>query len=229
MAGDWIKMRTNLARSPQVVRIASALKADRLRVVGGLHALWSLFDEQTEDGFLPGYTAQFVDEMIGWSGFCAVLQSVEWLVIADDGIYVPRFEEHNGKSAKRRAQEADRKRVGRVSATTSALDADKKQTREEKRRVVNPLPPCGGFEAFWSAWPKSERKQAKGKCLQVWLKREFEKNADAICSHVRAMTVSEGWKKDGGQFVPAPLVYLNQARWEGAEVVSIPTRQSPAW
>jgi hypothetical protein len=56
MAGDWIKMRADLRRHPKVVRMVSALNADRLRVVGGLHAVWSVFDEQTEDGFLPGYT-----------------------------------------------------------------------------------------------------------------------------------------------------------------------------
>ena len=31
------------------------------------------------------------------------------------------------------------------------------------------------------------------------------------------MKRTPGWTKDGGQFVPSPLVYLNQRRWEGAE------------
>lgn len=32
------------------------------------------------------------------------------------------------------------------------------------------------------------------------------------------MKSSDEWRRDGGQFVPAPLVYLNQRRWEGADV-----------
>ncbi|MQI04921.1 hypothetical protein EI057_02935 [Escherichia coli] len=32
MAGDWIKMRADLHTHPKVVRMASALKADRLRI-----------------------------------------------------------------------------------------------------------------------------------------------------------------------------------------------------
>ncbi|WP_245002834.1 DnaT-like ssDNA-binding domain-containing protein [Enterobacter kobei] len=44
---------------------------------------------------------------------------------------MPRFEAHNGQSAKRRAQDADRKRNVRKA---SASDADKNETREEKRR-----------------------------------------------------------------------------------------------
>jgi hypothetical protein len=131
MAGDWIKMRTTLRSSPKVVRIASALKADRLRVIGGLHAVWCLFDAHSEDGQLPGYTLEALDEDIGWPGFSAAMMAVQWIESTDEGLTTPRFDEHNGQSAKRRCQEAERKRDARKA---SADDADKKRTREEKRR-----------------------------------------------------------------------------------------------
>ena len=38
-----------------------------------------------------------------------------------------------------------------------------------------------------------------------------------ILAHVESLKVSTGWQKNGGEFIPAPLVYLNQRRWEGAE------------
>lgn len=131
MAGDWIKMRVDLATSPKVVRISSALRADRLRVVGALHAVWCLFDVHSIDGKLDGYTLDALDELIGFAGFGAAMAAVGW--IEDDGqsIAVPRFDEHNGQSAKRRAMEADRKSAVRKA---SAPDADKMRTREEKRR-----------------------------------------------------------------------------------------------
>lgn len=44
MAGDWIKMRIDLQTHPKVFRMVSALKADRLRIIGGLHIAWSIFD-----------------------------------------------------------------------------------------------------------------------------------------------------------------------------------------
>ena len=131
MAGDWIKMGIGLGRHPKVVRIASALKADRLRVVGGLHAVWCLFDEHSEDGQLSGYTAELVDEMIGWPGFMAALVLVEWAEDHGETLSLPRFDAHNGQSAKRRAMEADRKREARKP---SAPKADAVRTREEKRR-----------------------------------------------------------------------------------------------
>ncbi len=131
MAGDWIKMRVDLATSPKVVRMASALRADRLRVVGALHAVWSLFDVHSVDGQLDGYSADTIDDLIGFPGFGAAMIAVGWLEESGDSLCTPRFDEHNGQSAKRRAQEAERKREARK---TSASDADKKRSREEKRR-----------------------------------------------------------------------------------------------
>jgi uncharacterized phage protein (TIGR02220 family) len=142
MAADWIKMRADLGTHPKVVRIMSALKADKLRVIGGLHAVWCLFDAHSEDGCLEGYTTEVMDSLIGWNGFCAAMVKVGWLVDEDgETLVMPEFEAHNGRSAKRRAQDSVRKRESREAdedpknvRETSASDADKKRTREEKRR-----------------------------------------------------------------------------------------------
>ncbi|MEY1439108.1 DnaT-like ssDNA-binding domain-containing protein [Escherichia coli] len=131
MAGDWIKMRADLHTHPKVVRMASALKADRLRIVGGLHSAWCLFDVHSVDGFLDGYSADTLDDLIGFPGFSRAMMAVGWLEENGEGLVMPRFEAHNGQSAKRRAQDADRKRNVRKA---SASEADKKRTREEKRR-----------------------------------------------------------------------------------------------
>lgn len=142
MSGDWIKMRTDLLTDPRVVRISSALNADRLRTVGGLHAVWSLFDTHSADGTLEGYTYDVIDDLIGWPGFCKALEKVGWVTTTGESVALPRFEEHNGRTAKRRAMENDRKKRGRVSADDADedsagdadTDADKKRAREEKRR-----------------------------------------------------------------------------------------------
>jgi hypothetical protein len=131
MAGDWIKMRADLLTHPKVVRMSSALKADRLRVVGGLFAVWCLFDAHSVDGQLEGYTDEVLDSLVGFPGFAAGMRTIGWLEFDGDALVTPRFDEHNGQSAKRRATEAQRKREERK---TSASDADKKRSREEKRR-----------------------------------------------------------------------------------------------
>lgn len=131
MAGDWIKMRADLHTHPKVVRMSSALKADRLRIVGGLHSAWCLFDVHSVDGYLEGYSPETLDDLIGFPGFARAMIAVGWLSDEGENLVMPRFEAHNGQSAKRRAQDADRKRSVRK---TSAPEADKKRTREEKRR-----------------------------------------------------------------------------------------------
>ncbi|VXB51356.1 Pyocin large subunit [Pantoea brenneri] len=131
MAGDWIKMRADLHTHPKVVRMASALKADRLRIVGGLHSAWCLFDVHSVDGFLDGYSPETLDDMIGFPGFARAMMAVGWLEMDGENLVMPRFSEHNGQSAKRRAQDAARKRDVRKK---SAPEADKLRTREEKRR-----------------------------------------------------------------------------------------------
>lgn len=125
MAATWIKMRVDLPTCPKVVRMASALNADRFRTIGALHSAWCLFDIHSEDGKLPGYTLETIDDLLGWPGFAEAMQSVGWLEIAADGVKMPRFDTHNGQSAKRRAMDVERKRIRRMSAR----DADKNRTR----------------------------------------------------------------------------------------------------
>lgn len=131
MAVDWIKMRVDLLTHPKVVRIMSACKADKFRVIGGLHAVWSVFDAHSEDGCLDGYSAETMDSIIGWDGFSSAMMSVGWLAQNGETLVAPNFEEHNGRTAKRRAMETQRKKAERK---LSALDADEMRTREEKRR-----------------------------------------------------------------------------------------------
>lgn len=105
---SWIKMRTGLRRHPKVVRMAAVLKADRLRVIGAIHAVWSVFDEHSPDGLLEGYTLALMDDEIGWRGFSAAMQSIGWLTESESGLQAPDYEEHNGPTAKRRASETKR-------------------------------------------------------------------------------------------------------------------------
>ena len=176
MAVDWIKMRVDLQSHPKVVRILSAMrphdvhnKTDKFRVIGGLHAVWSVFDAHCEDGILHGYTPETLDHVIGWDGFSGAMISVGWL-IENSGVSLamPEFSEHNGQSAKRRAEDQKRKRDSRSSTESvrnlSANDVDKKRTREEKRReeksINTPIPPNGD---------KPSKKESQAISLKAWL------------------------------------------------------------
>jgi hypothetical protein len=82
------------------------------------------------------------------------------------------------------------------------------------------------FEDFWKVWPSNPRKGAKSKCKQVWIKSYCDTQADQIIKHVQWLKTTEQWLKSNGAFIPAPLVYLNQQRWDGAEIPEIKRTES---
>jgi len=129
MAGDWIKMRCDLADDPAVVGIAGALDIEEDLVVGKLHRLWAWANRQTEDGNAPHVTLSWLDRYISVTGFADAMVNVGWLVVTEGGILIPDFDKHNSKSAKKRAITARRVAKHRVPK----CNADS-VTREEKRR-----------------------------------------------------------------------------------------------
>ena len=120
MAGDWIKMRSNLWDDPRVASICDATNSGEAAIIGGLYWLWASADQHTEDGLMPGLTIRAVDRKTGIDGFGAALVAIGWAQERAEGVQIVRFEEHNGKSAKRRCSESVRK--------MSARNADKERT-----------------------------------------------------------------------------------------------------
>lgn len=90
----------------------------------------------------------------------------------------------------------------------------------EAKASLPPVKPADppGFANFWKAWPSNDRKQAKGKCLDAWKKAHAERDAALILAHVESLKQTQSWRKNSGEFIPAPLVYLNNRRWEGADL-----------
>jgi hypothetical protein len=151
MAGDWIKMRVDLSDDPAVIGMACALDCTEYEVVGRLHKVWSWADRHTEDGHAPSVTRAWLDRYVERDGFADAMVTAGWLALDESGISFPRFERHNGQSAKKRGLAADRKRKQRHSVTPesreeSRTERDAGVTREEKRREEI-VPPSEGASA----------------------------------------------------------------------------------
>jgi len=240
MAGDWIKMTHALPEKPEVLAIAGKTGLNRFDVVGRLFILWRWFDNNTTDGNAASVTSVTLEEcLFGYGsnvGFVAAVRDARWLVENDEGIRVVKFDEHISESAKTRAQTAKRvaksKANGKGNASANAEGNGESVTdgvtktvpREEKRREEKEHPPTpkgeGRFPEFWDSWPKSDRKGGRGECLKVWKSKGFDSQADSILAHVAAMAKTESWTKQGGEFIPAPVVYLRGGRWDGADLTA---------
>jgi uncharacterized protein YdaU (DUF1376 family) len=131
---------------------------------------------------------------------------------------IARMQDKQAK-AKASAQASVNARSANAQRTPKKRSATKTKTKTTPITKEPPQPPMGegdGFDKFWAAWPSHTRKAAEQQCRDKWAIRGCEEIADRIVQHVEALKASEGWRKDRGQFIPAPLVYLNQSRWESA-------------
>jgi len=126
-------------------------------------------------------------------------------------------------AASRAGKVSAQKRMNAKATGVKRSLKSRSTNQNQNQNQVTPIPPA--FKAFWEAWPRSERKQAQGKCYELWVKSGFDGISDRILSHVDVLKKSDGWKRG---FIPAPLVYLRDKRWEGADTVFEPQQKKAA-
>ncbi|WYX08205.1 hypothetical protein WJ978_19780 [Achromobacter xylosoxidans] len=164
-------MRSNLWDDPRVARLVDLTDSSEAAVIGGLYWLWATADQHTADGFMPGLSCRQIDRKTGVAGLGQALVDIGWLDSSEDGISIVNFEDHNGASAKKRAQTAKRvanhrssnadETHGEDSSNALSVTGALAREREEKEKEVIPTPFAGGEEPTQpsAAKPKRERKE----------------------------------------------------------------------
>ena len=104
MAGEWVKFEMTTPDKPEVIEMARLLRIDQDAVVGKLLRLWIWADENSVNGNAMSVTSAFLDRQTFCKGFAAAMRSVRWLEGEDGSLTFPRFDRHNGKTAKARAE-----------------------------------------------------------------------------------------------------------------------------
>ncbi len=159
MAGDWLKVEKDTPEKPEVYRIAEQLGISQAEAFLACFRVWCWADGQSEDG-LVRVSATAIDTNARVPNFSQALREVGWLNLRTGSVELPNFVRHMGQSAKRRCLDTVRK--------MSARKADKKQTREEKRRVKKPPSPLPDipeglktpeFQTAWDRWQKYRREK----------------------------------------------------------------------
>ncbi len=75
-----------------------------------------------------------------------------------------------------------------------------------------PVPASDSFDRFWDAYPARCPRRDKAQARKAWEKSPPP--IDAVLAALAWQDRQPDWLKDGGQFIPAPAVWLNQRRWE---------------
>ncbi len=157
MAGDWLKIRTDLPDDPAVIGVARELAIPQDQVVGILVRFWSWVDHHLSgrddnvtvgasqgriDCVTAGVTGEWLDEHLRRPGFAAALEKHGWLALDNGEVLIPKFERHFSKSAKTRALTQKRNRRHRsrhemgerhAGDDCVTLEASPEKRREEKR------------------------------------------------------------------------------------------------
>ena len=96
---------------------------------------------------------------------------------------------------------------------------------------MKPCPVCGrplersaknafAFEAFWAAYP---RKVGKLGAQRVW--NQLKPDQALLGKMLEALdraSRSKQWREAGGQFIPYPMTWLRQGRWDDEPTVKRP-------
>lgn len=217
MAGDWIKLEHATLDKPEVLRTADLLGIHRREALGLFAEFWIWLDKNLSGScpdFVRNMSRKSLDDVLRVQGFASVLETIGWAQFDDANatMRIINAERHNGNTAKTRALDAKRKKEKRLENVREI--PDKNRTREEKRRDNTPIVPSSPkFDEFWKLYP-GPRKIQKARCLELWHRQGFEAVGDQILLHVGAMANSPQWLEAAGKYVPAPLTYLNQRRFE---------------
>ena len=81
------------------------------------------------------------------------------------------------------------------------------------------------FEEFWSAYP---RKVGKSAVYKVW--KRLKPDADLferILSAIENAKSTEQWHRESGRYIPNPLTWINQGRWDDVYSPTVPLGQHP--
>jgi hypothetical protein len=59
-------------------------------------------------------------------------------------------------------------------------------------------------------------------CAAKWAKFGYDNQLETILKHIAWLKTTPDWLKDRGAFIPMPITYLNQQRWDGCEIPEAP-------
>lgn len=88
------------------------------------------------------------------------------------------------------------------------------ETIADAAGIPKPVSTHQYFDAFWKSYPATTRKVDKAGCQRKWSAMGLDESALDILAALEKAKASEDWTKQGGAYIPAPAVWLNQRRWE---------------
>ena len=116
-----------------MVMIASRMGVTNVTALGAIVHAWMIADGHADDdGFIEHLSFETLNSMIGIEKLAEAMADVGWIKEVQDGLQFIDYKEHNGSTAKTRAQNQKRQAKKRKNDVTE--QRDKMNTRGEERR-----------------------------------------------------------------------------------------------
>lgn len=226
----WIESHQAVGQHPKTKKLARRLGVSLPAAVGHMHYLWWWALDFAQDGVLDKFDAEDIADAMQWDGdadqLVEALLYVGYIDDTPDGRRIHDWAEYAGKLLERREKDRARKRSAAEAAgvPSSFRRSSNGKTTEgdgnpNASSVTNHNQPDGDpslqerrFSEFWQVYPK---KVGKASCLKAWLKLKptaelFTHIMDALAKQ----KASEQWQREAGRYIPNPLTWLNQGRWD---------------
>jgi len=183
MAGYWIKFDTSTPDKPEVWAMSERLSIDPDAVVGKLLRVWAWFDDHTEKGNAPSVTKALLDRRVGVTGFCDAMISSGWLLENEKEISVPKFDRHNGATAKTRGLTAKRvasHKSGNAKGNAASVSGALPRAEEKRAEEISSPPPNKKTEIQKTPNGQPIIPEELAVCWSRWIEYQFAITGKAI-------------------------------------------------
>ena len=247
----WIESHQAVGRHPKTKKLARLLGVSLPAAVGHLHYLWWWALDFAQDGVLDKFDAEDIADAMQWDGdadqLVEALLASSFIDHTDEGLVIHDWAEYAGKLLERREKDRARKRSAaeaagvpstfRRSSNGKSTEADGNLNASSVTNHTNQPEPTNQpdgdpplqerrFTEFWQAYPK---KVGKASCLKAWLKlKPTAELFDHIMEALTKQKASNQWQRESGRYIPNPLTWLNQGRWDDEPVEATGAVAQPA-
>lgn len=131
---------------------------------------------------------------------------------------------HREEQARRGQRGGDAKAANRAAAMEAATKGDAALLPSGGRNEIVPFAPPSltktelmrqKAQTFWQAWPRNRRKVGKGAVVKWFVTHApDDERLELMVSKVTSLAQSDDWAREQGRFIPLPLTWLHQGRWD---------------
>ena len=239
MAAIWkprLFVFAGLHDKPAVKKLAKLTGLTQFDVVGRLLAFWLEAQIRCDArGLIAGKREGWVDDLVDHPGFAVAMEKAGWLTIGTTDLFVPKVDKFISKAAVRRiersmarqgAREIGRtqpsvRHAGDMMVTTGDKPESVPVVRAPKVAAKKADPARKPKQAdvtdarFWRFWRAYPKKYNQPLAYEKWAElNPDDALVEKILAAVAEQIDSPQWRKDDGQFIPAPANWLRGRQWE---------------